>query len=48
MILSFPKVQDACARVDNGNARFTFHRVSEPIVGALPIYRYDRPRKRRA
>lgn len=47
MILSFPKVQDACARVDNGNSRFTFHRVSEPVTGALPIYSYAKPRGRR-
>ncbi len=47
MILAPAIVQPACARVDNGNARFTYHRVSAPIVGALPVYRYDRPRKPR-
>jgi hypothetical protein len=46
MILARAIVQPACARVDNGNARFTFHRVSAPICGALPVYRYDKPRKR--
>ena len=47
MILSFPKVQDACARIDNGNVRFTFHRISEPVTGGLPIYSLDKPRGRR-
>jgi len=45
MILAPARVQTACARIDNGNARFTFHRVSEPIRGALPIYSYAKPRK---
>lgn len=39
MILSPAKVQDACARVDNGNTRMTFHRVSEPVRGGLPVFR---------
>jgi hypothetical protein len=46
MILAPALVQHACARVDNGNARFTFHRVSAPILGALPVYRYEKPRAR--
>lgn len=45
MILSPAHVQPACARVDNGNAHFTFHRVSEPVTGGLPIYRCAKPRK---
>jgi hypothetical protein len=43
MILAPAKVQHACARVDNGNARFTFHQVSAPVRGALPVYRYMKP-----
>jgi hypothetical protein len=45
MILAPAHVQPACARVDNGNTHFTFHRVSEPVTGGLPIYRYAKPRK---
>ncbi|NYD88776.1 hypothetical protein [Sphingomonas melonis] len=45
MILSPAIVQPACARVDNGRTRFTFHRVSEPVTGGLPVYRYSKPRK---
>lgn len=47
MILAPAIVQPACARVDNGNARFTYHRVSAPVVGSLPIYRLYKPRKLR-
>jgi hypothetical protein len=43
MILAPAIVQPACARVDNGNARFTFHQVSTPVRGALPVYRYANP-----
>ena len=47
MIIAPAAVQPACARVFNGNTRFTFHRISQPILGALPIYRCYKPRKLR-
>lgn len=47
MILAPAIVQPACARVDNGNARFTFHRVSAPVRGSLPVFRLYKPRKLR-
>jgi hypothetical protein len=40
MIIALAHVQPPCARVDNGNARFTYHRVSEPVRGALPVFYY--------
>lgn len=38
MILHPAHVQPASARVYNGNKRFTFHRVSEPVRGGLPVF----------
>lgn len=40
MIIAPARVLPPCARVDNGNARFTFHRISVPVTGALPVYAY--------
>lgn len=42
MIIAPARVMAPCARVDNGNARFTFHRVSAPVTGGLPVYTYPK------
>jgi hypothetical protein len=47
MILSLAKVQDPSARVYNGNTGYTFHTISEPVQGGLPIYRLAKPRGRK-
>lgn len=41
MILHPAHVQPASARVYNGNCRFTFHRISEPVCGGLPTFVYE-------
>lgn len=41
MILSPAHVLPACARITMGNAAFTFHHVSTPIRGNLPVYAYE-------
>jgi len=43
MILSLAKVQDACAYVFVGERGMTFHKISEPILGGLSVYKYDVP-----
>ena len=45
MMIAPAHVQRPCAHVFNGNTHFTFHRVSEPVTGGLPIYRCAKPRK---
>jgi len=44
MILSLAKVQDACANVFVGEKGMTFHKISEPILGGLPVYKFDLPK----
>jgi hypothetical protein len=39
MILALAAVQVPCARIRTWNGQtFNFHRVSEPVTGALPIF----------